>query len=718
MVTKEGCLFATCGTRPLLSGNVQRPYSTTAAQRSTLRVPTYNRHLTIKYIRGFRAADVSAQSMTGIIQVNRVEELPKEQETLSSVGIDGMWQILAEKYGDSVALEDPHALADKYSYTFRELEEMIMVFAKGLMELGLEQHERVSLFSENSSRWLIADQSVFRCGAVDAVRGASSSSEELKYILSSSKSKGLVVQDEKLLQKLLSVLEDGMVSCLKFIIVLWSGSADLDSIDARIAGKVKYFDQVLDMGFSSDLQPPNSSKRTRDDLATLVYTSGTTGEPKGVRLSHGNIMYQMENFDEFIHVLPKDTTLSLLPPWHVYERSATYYLFSKGARVVYTNARKMKEDLSRFTPDYFVCVPLVLDTLRSRVLSTLRKSSVIRRAIASSLLSASISVIRARRILSGTDIESATQKPSLWTTIIAWFKSVFLWPCYVLAQVLVASKIRKAIGIKKTVISGGGSLGPYLDDFYEALQIPVLNGWGLTECSPVLACRSMVREHGGNIRGTVGRAISGTSLRIVDPETFEDKKDGEKGLILAKGPGVFLGYDSNEEATRKAFHNEYFITGDLGWRVPTRDESNPMGGCIVLQGRAKDTIVLINGENVEPAALEDEICRSPLIKFAILIGSGHRSLGALIVPDIDALSAAQGKQIGDFDMDSANNLLFEAVQDACKTRASWEKVTAIQVIDKPFSFEDGTLTRTMKPRRPNIMQKYAHQVEKLEGRLR
>lgn len=656
--------------------------------------------------------------MTEIVQGNRTEEISKEQGTLASVGIDGMWQILAEKYGDSVALEEPHASVDRISYTFRELEDLIMGFAKGLLELGLEQHERVSLFSENSSRWLISDQSIFRCGAVDAVRGASSSSEELKYILSSSKSKGLVVQDEKVLRKLLSVLEDGMVSRLKFIIVLWSGSADLDEINARICGKIKSFEEVLNMGISSDLRPPNVGSRTRDDLATLVYTSGTTGEPKGVRLSHGNIMYQMENFDEFIRVLPKDTALSLLPPWHVYERTATYYLLSKGARVVYTNARKMKEDLSQFTPDYFVCVPLVLDTLRSRVLSTLRKSSAIRHAVASSLLSASIAVIRARRILSGTDVEFAIQKPGIWIMITAWIKAVFLWPFYVFAQVLVASKIRKAIGIKKTVISGGGSLGPYLDDFYEALQIPILNGWGLTECSPVLACRSMVREHGGNIRGTVGRAISGTSLRIVDPETFEDKKDGEKGLILAKGPGVFLGYDSNEEATRRAFHNDYFITGDLGWRIPTSSESDQMGGCIVLQGRAKDTIVLINGENVEPAALEDEICRSPFIKFAILIGSGRRSLGALIVPDKDALVASQGKPIQDFDITLANSLIYEAVLEACKTRAPWEKVTAIQIIEKPFSFEDGTLTRTMKPRRPNIMQKYAQQIEELERRLR
>ena len=654
--------------------------------------------------------------MTGISQGYRVEEVSKDQGTTAAVGVDGMWQTLAEKYGDLVALVEPHASVDKDSYTFRELEEIITVFAKGLLELGLEQHERVSLFSENSSRWLISDQSVFRCGAADAVRGVSSSNDELKYILTSSKSKGLIVQDVKTLRKLLPTLEDAMVSRLKFVIVLWSGSTDLDGIDARICGKVKSFDQVLSMGVSSEMRPPNSNERTRDDLATLVYTSGTTGEPKGVRLSHGNIMYQIEHFDEFIDVLPKDTALSLLPPWHVYERSATYYLLSKGARVVYTSARKMKEDLSRFTPDYFVCVPLVLDTLRSRVLSTLRKSSAIRRAIASSLLSASISMIRARRILSGTDVVFANKKPNAWTILTAWMKTVFLWPLYVLAQVLVASKIRKAIGIKKAVVSGGGSLGPYLDDFYEALQITVLNGWGLTETSPVLACRSMVRKRGGNIQGTVGRAIFGTQLRVVDPDTFEDKKDGEKGLILAKGPGVFLGYDSNEEATRKAFHEDYFITGDLGWRVPTSDEL--MGGCIVLQGRAKDTIVLINGENVEPAALEDEICRSPLIKFAILIGSGHRSLGALIVPDEDALSAAQGKPIKDFNMHYVRSLLFEAVQDACRTRAPWEKVTDIEVIDKPFSVEDGTLTRTMKPRRPNIMQKYAHQVEELERRLR
>lgn len=281
------------------------------------------------------------------------------------------------------------------------------------------------------------------------------------------------------------------------------------------------------------------------------------------------------------------------------------------------------------------------------------------------------------------------------------------------------AKVRTALGVHGCVISGGGSLAPHLDDFFEAMGVSVLNGWGLTETSPVLACRKNAPL--ANVRGSIGRAIPGTELRVVDPETFEDVPDGRQGLLLARGPGVTPGYFRDPSATAGAFSagDGWFSTGDLGWRAPAGVAGSRMEGCIVLTGRAKDTVVLSSGENVEPQPIEDAICCSPYVKFAILVGQGHRSLGALLVPDADALAeVAAARGVAQLSREEVRELMKGAVDAAGVGRVRWERVSAFSVLEHPFSVEDGTLTRTMKPRRPAIAEKYAAEIEELEARLR
>ncbi|KAI8109379.1 hypothetical protein M9434_000663 [Picochlorum sp. BPE23] len=624
--------------------------------------------------------------------------------------VDGMWGRLSKTYGDEIALMDPHAPSAKREFSFNEVEDLIARCSAGLRKLGLSKGERVSLFAENSHRWLIVDQGIMRCGGVSAVRGISSSKEELHYIMESSQSSALIAQDVETLQKMELSAEE--VSRLKFIVVLW-GDATVDGLPESVVAKVKTFDNIVSC-FEMDYDHIPTTSET--DLATIVYTSGTTGAPKGVKLTHGNIQYQIDHFPEFVDIAPGEKVLSILPAWHMYQRTSMYYISNSGGCLVFTNIRNMKKDLQKYTLDHFVCVPLILDTLYSRILATMTKNvSVIRRLIATTLLHAAIEFTKNRRLLNGTDVRYAVRRPSFFEVIQAAIGAALLSFPFILFRVLVAKKIRAALGIRKTVISGGGSLSPYLDDFYEAVGLGIINGYGLSETSPVLTCRSETQDD-GNIRGTAGRPIRGTDLRIVDIDTFEDVPDGEKGIILAKGPGIFNGYDNNDRATSDAFYGDYFITGDIGWKIPS-SPSSKMSGCIVVQGRAKDTIVLTNGENVEPSPIEDEICRSPLIKFAILIGNGKRSLGALIVPDVDHISAElQNENLSKEDIYQS---VLEAVRNSqAPGRQPWERVQAIEVLDTEFSFEDGTLTRTMKPRRPNIFEKYSDSIERLENQLR
>ncbi|PNG99433.1 Long-chain-fatty-acid--[acyl-carrier-protein] ligase AEE15, chloroplastic, partial [Tetrabaena socialis] len=240
---------------------------------------------------------------------------------------------------------------------------------------------------------------------------------------------------------------------------------------------------------------------------------------------------------------------------------------------VYSNIRRLRDDLTAHPPDHLVVVPLVLDTLHARVLQRLRAGPPARAAVATALLAAGAAYVRAARVLRGEALTHAAWPPAAevggWAAVARWWAArvgaavaaaaaaAVLAPLHALAGKLVYGKIREALGVRRTVISGGGSLAAHLDDFYEAIGLTVLNGWGLTETSPVLACRRT--EPGQNIRGSVGVPTPGTQLRVVHPDSLQPLAEGRQGLVLARGPGVMGGYYRDEAATARAFR-----AGD-GW---------------------------------------------------------------------------------------------------------------------------------------------------------
>ncbi|KFM23197.1 Long-chain-fatty-acid-CoA ligase FadD15 [Auxenochlorella protothecoides] len=588
-----------------------------------------------------------------------------------------------------------------------EFSETIDRFAAGLQSLGLEKGERVALFSEGSSRWMVADQGIMSAGGVDAVRGTANPVEELEQIVLSSQASGLVIQDASSLAALLPRLCEGVPQRqLKFVVQLWGDVAE--EARAALPCSVLSYAELLARGAETSLQRVDL---TEDDLATLVYTSGTTGNPRGVMLTHGNLLYQLRSFPTLLELKAGESTLNLLPP---------YYIASCGCRQVFTSVRHFRDDLQRHPPTYFVCVPLVLETLYSRVKHMLTRASLVRRTLATSLLAAALAYTRARRVVNEESLAYVCTGTPLLAFARAWLVTMLLAPLNWLAQKLVVSKVRAGLGVSRGIVSGGGSLAAHLDDFYEAIGIPVLNGWGLTETSPVLACRSMTT--GPNIRGSVGRPLPGTRVRVVDPGSREEVPDGTQGLLLASGPGLMSGYWNDALGTAAVLlesqGQRWFDSGDLGWKVP--EAGGAAAGALVLSGRAKDTIVLSNGENVQPQSLEDAICTSPYITFAVLVGDGHRALGALLVPNRETLGEVPGAidDSGALDVKLVTSLLKAEVTKACVGRAPWEKVHAVHVLQDPFSMDDGTLTRTMKPCRPKIRIKYASEVKSLEAALR
>lgn len=290
-----------------------------------------------------------------------------------------------------------------------------------------------------------------------------------------------------------------------------------------------------------------------------------------------------------------------------------------------------------------------------------------------------------------------------------------LGPLHTLGNKLVYQKVREAMGgCFKNSISGGGSLAMYLENFFEIVGVQVLVGYGLTETSPVLTARRPWR----NPRGASGQPIPKTEIRIVDPVSRQPLLQGERGIILARGPQIMQGYYQNPEATAQAIDSEgWFNTGDLGWLTPKND--------LIITGRAKDTIVLSNGENIEPQPLEDACLRSPYIAQIMVVGQDQRSLGALIVPNLEALqqwAAAQklflelpheenlaNFQSISFDSRLVQDLFRQELNREVKNRPGYrpdDRIGPFRFILEPFSIENGTMTQTLKVRRPVVAERY------------
>ena len=289
-----------------------------------------------------------------------------------------IWAIAADRFGEITALHDPHAQPE-VTLSYSELYQQIQQFACGLQASGVQPQAKVALFADNSPRWLIADQGIMTAGAVDVVRSAGADREELLYILSHSDSASLVVEDVKTLKTLR--LQDDSIQ----LIILLSDEEPID-----IPTKILNFKQLLAAGENHSLQ---AVEQHRETLATLMYTSGTTGKPKGVMLTHGNLLHQVTALGVIVQPEPGDRVLSILPSWHAYERSCEYFLLGRGCTQIYTNKRALKKDLQQFQPHYMVGVPRLWESIYEGVQKQFREQSPSKQRLVNFFLDASRNAI-------------------------------------------------------------------------------------------------------------------------------------------------------------------------------------------------------------------------------------------------------------------------------------------------------------------------------------
>ena len=616
--------------------------------------------------------------------------------------VDQIWEWLKKNNGNVTAVNAPHASPpEKFSY--KELAEKITLAASSFNALGIEKGNVVGLFSENSPRWLIADQGLMRLEACNAVRGATAPVEELQYILDDSESVALIIQTRELLEEL--SLDETRKKRFKFVLQL----------EGKPEEGVLGWEEFLLKGVQSPLENslPQSNELEDNLVATILYTSGTTGKPKGVPLTHGNLLHQIRSLACIANPPPGTPLLSVLPIWHSYERSAEYYFFSCACSQTYTTKKFLKQDLQEVQPVVMATVPRLWEAVKTGFDDAIKKmpkgqQKILRGALSNS--SAYKMSLRKSRDLLVERIKTSQRLVSLLEVIVRWpfhsFASLFLWP-----------KVLKQLcgGRLRYPINGGGAIAPHVDHFFESVGVELLVGYGLTETSPVVSCRRTWR----NIRGSAGLPLPKTEFRIVNPETRSPMKFRECGVVLVKGPQVMNGYLGRPEETKKVLDsNGWFDTGDLGMLLPD--------GSLVLTGRAKDTIVLSNGENIEPGPLEEYLAASPLIQQLMLVGQDERQLGALIVPNFDeilywsrerdlTISPDLGGYPGNYEL---RKFLSREINNLLATRRgsrSDERVYGVAFV-KEFSIDNGLLTQTLKQKREKITERDKQSIDSIYGR--
>jgi long-chain acyl-CoA synthetase len=631
-----------------------------------------------------------------------------------------VWAIAARQFADIVALQNPHSQPE-IRLTYAELYQQLQQFAAGLQALGVKPDVGeaetklpcIALFADNSPRWFIADQGSMMAGAVNVVRSSQADPLELRFILEDSQSQILIAENQTTLQKILTHLTNLPIR----LIILLSDETPNDAA----ASKVVNFSQVLQAGVDRVVRPV---PQDHDSLATLMYTSGTTGKPKGVMVSHGGLLSQIASLRSVVQPQPGDRVLSILPTWHAFERVCEYFLLAQGCTQIYTNLRQVKQDIKTFKPQYMIGVPRLWDSIYEGVQKQFRQQPPSKQRLIHFFFSASQRYIEARRIAQGLNLEQ--RHPSGLERLLAEGQMLALWPLHQLGDRLVYQQVREATGGQfKQLISGGGSLSMHLDNFYEIVGIEMLVGYGLTETAVVLSARRTWH----NLRGSSGKPLHLTEIRIVDPETRQPLPPEKRGLVMARGPQIMQGYYQNPEATAKAIDPAgWFDTGDLGWLTDQQD--------LVLTGRAKDTIVLSNGENIEPQPIEDACLRSPYIDQIVVVGQDQRSLGALIVPNLEALQKwaleqnyllklpQSGEQFPEkptpdlqpigLDSKLIQDLFRQELNREVKNRPGYradDRIGPFRLILEPFSIENGMMTQTLKIRRSVVVEHYRDMID-------
>ncbi len=576
-----------------------------------------------------------------------------------------------EKYADNPAFFDK-INGEWQGKTYKDAGEIVENLASGLASLGVQKEDKIAILSTNTSKWAYADYAITGLGAVTVTVYPTLTNPQINYIFDDSETHYAFVENKDQLSKTRSLLQK--CEHMKAYILMDDSVTDEDDVInfSQLLEKGKVFKDETNFNLKAIA---NTIKP--DDLLTLIYTSGTTGNPKGAMLSHKNLVSNILSGRKSIHIDESDVFLSFLPLSHVFERMVGHFTgFSSGGRVYYAESiDSVAENMGEVKPTVMASVPRLYEKMYAKMLDKVSNDPPIRQKIFWWAIGVGKEAMQ---------YICKNNRPDGWLG----FK-------FGLAEKLVFSKIKERVGGRlRFFVSGGAPLSQEIAEFFAAANIIILEGYGLTETSPVITNNRL--EH---VKfGTVGQPIEGVEVKIAD--------DGE---IICRGDNVMLGYYNNEAETRESIDEEgWFHTGDIG----EFDED----GFLRITDRKKNIIVTSGGKNIAPAPMENALVASKYVEQVVVVGDRRNFISALIVAAPDTLNDwALKKGISDdiINDEQTIELFEEIVNKAMDGFAHYETIKKFKLVADVWSVDTGELTPTLKVKRKVVEKKYADLIDSI-----
>jgi long-chain acyl-CoA synthetase len=589
----------------------------------------------------------------------------------------------------------------------------VRAFAAGLNAIGVRRGDHVGIVSDNMPEWLVADLAMQCIGAADVPRGSDSTTMEIEYILEHAECAVSLAENQAQLDKILSVRKS--LKKLKTLVIM-DPAFQKDS--ARKDGvSLLTFREVLEKGGEALKREPNFVEQQieagkPEELATIIYTSGTTGEPKGVMLSNRNYMHQIRAPHTPLEISSSDIFLSVLPVWHSYERAIEYVAIFAGCSVAYSKlvSQILIEDMAKVRPTIFPSVPRIWEAIKRGILRNIDNEGGLKAALAYFFIGVGSAHAKLRTRFRG--LAPRFQRRSvLLDAAVSCLPLLLLTPLNLLGQALVFSKIKHRLGGRfRFGVSGAGALPPHVDDFFAAAGVLLLEGYGLTESAPIISVRDCRRP----VPSTVGNPVPEVEVKVLDEQGLE-LGPGQKGVLYVRGPNVMMGYYKKPELTAQTVDREGWLnTGDLVLLTHNQE--------IRIVGRAKETVVLLGGENVEPSPIEDVIGESDFVEQVMVVGQDQKFLAALVVPNLENVTKyaqANGVSFAStadlYASEPINNLIMDEINQRVSPKRGFklfERVNKVRLLEHPFE-RGKEITHTLKLKRDVIGDLYKKEIAEL-----
>lgn len=588
-----------------------------------------------------------------------------------------MFDKITEHFIDDKRPMFMHKVRGKYMHiSFAKMKADVDNIALGLAALGIKRGDNIALISENRPEWVVADMGMIKLGAVNVSIYPTLTPKQMEYILNDSGAKIVIVSNQHQLIKLMKIIQN--VPTLQRILIMTEHEIESDP-------RVIPFSRVKEIGNEFGKLYPDYllnevNKINPEHIITIIYTSGTTGNPKGVMLTHNNLVSNIKAASECIPFTYEDTVLSFLPLCHSYERMAGYYTaMSCGSTIAYAEGiETVRDNLLEVHPTFVTTVPRLFERFYNRIMKQVGEESAVRQKIFSWAIGVGKTYMCAKR--------NKVMSP-------------FISLQYKVANKLVFKKIRERTGGQiRFFVSGGAALAPELGEFFDAVGIPIIEGYGMTESSPVISAN---RKDDYKF-GTVGRPLSGVEVEIA--------ADGE---ILVRGPNVMKGYWNNKKATEEIIDTDGWLhTGDIGMFDSE--------GYLKITDRKKHLFVSSGGKNIAPQHIENIFLQSEFIDQFVLIGDGKMYLTALIVPNFDSLKDFADRHGIKYDTPeelSGNPEIYKLLEGVMsklqKDLANYERVRKFTILGKPLTIENNELTPTLKVKRKVVEERFKELIDKM-----